>query len=65
MPLQEIYIKEKKIYLSEKTKSFYYLVEKNKINAEKLIKIDKNFFINETIIKYDSDTPVYNSSSFD
>ena len=64
-PLQEIYSKEKKIYLSDKTKSFDYLVEKNKINAEKLIKIDKNFFINETIIKYDSDTPVYNSSSFD
>lgn len=48
-PLQEIYSKEKKIYLSDKTKSFDYLVEKNKINAEKLIKIAKNFFINETI----------------
>ena len=49
-PLQELYIKEKVIHLSEKTKSFYYLMEKNKIDAEKLIKIDKNFFINENII---------------
>ena len=48
-PLQELYIKEKEINLSEKTKSFYYLMEKNKINAEKLIKIAKNFFINENI----------------
>ena len=48
-PLQELYIKEKVIHLSEKTKSFYYLMEKNKINAEKLIKIAKNFFINENI----------------
>ena len=48
-PLQELYMKEKRIHLSEKTKSFYYLMEKNKINAEKLIKIAKNFFINENI----------------
>ena len=50
-PLKEVYISEKKVHLSEKTKSFYYLIEKNKTNAEKLIKIAKNFCINGNILE--------------
>ena len=50
-PLKEVYISEKKVLLSEKTRSFYYLIEKNKTNAEKLIKIAKNFCINDNILE--------------
>ena len=45
--LKAIFFEGKEIKLSKKTKSFYYLIEKNKINKNELIKTAESYYFNE------------------
>ena len=44
-PLNKIIIKDKSIYLSEETKSFYYLIQKNISVKEEIIEFTKKVFL--------------------
>ena len=46
-PLNAIFFEGKEIKLSKKTKSFYYLLEKNKNIKNELIKIAESYYFNE------------------
>lgn len=46
-PLKEVFIDGKTIILSEKTKSFYYLLQKNKESREDIIRVTKMFYFEE------------------
>jgi hypothetical protein len=48
-PLREIFIDGKTIILSEKTKSFYYLLEKYEKSREDIIRVTKMFYFGEKI----------------
>jgi hypothetical protein len=48
-PLKEIFIDGKTIILSEKTKSFYYLLEKYEKSREDIIRVTKMFYFGEKI----------------
>ena len=50
-PLEEISINDKTILLSKKTKSFYYLLNKNEKSREDIIQITKRFYLEEKITK--------------
>ena len=48
-PLKEIFIDGKNIILSEKTKSFYYLLQKYEKSREDIIRVTKMFYFGEKI----------------
>jgi len=45
-PLNNFIIKGQSFTLSEKTKSFYYLLEKNKSSEHKIVELTEKTFIN-------------------
>jgi hypothetical protein len=48
-PLKEIFIDGKTIILSERTKSFYYLLQKYEKSREDIIRVTKMFYFGEKI----------------
>ena len=50
-PLEEISINDKTILLSQETKSFYYLLQRNEKSKEDIIEATKRFYLDEKMTK--------------
>ena len=55
-PLKEVLINDQVISLSQKTESFYHLLEKNKLSKSSLIEVAEKFYLNDININKSDDS---------